>query len=487
MTKKRLLITISVIIVMMLSAFSLVACKKPTPDGEGDETPPVEETDGNKIPDPINTFDFELNEDGTGYIITGIGSKKDIKSASIPEVYGDKDDKKPVVEIADNAFVYAENVLTSIYVHGDNLKKIGNGAFSNSSGIKTMRLSNTLTSIGDYAFKNCSALIEADLPESVESIGNGAFLGCSKLAKVVIPSKITNIGEQTFMGCSALRNEFTNKEGAVEGLIVKSNKIVTIGNEAFRNCSKLADVSMFFTEQLTTIGAKAFMGCTDLVGKAQSEDSKVKELVIPKNIVKIQEETFRACTKLAKVVFNDELLEIGEKAFMECKSIKAVEFPNSLKIIGKHAFEETSSLENVILNDGLETIDDYAFAKSSGNGFDDEGNHIYTGLSEIVVPNSVKVIGKFAFTACYNLQKVTFGTGIEYIAEGAFRMSGKNGITFNFEGNSSEWQALVDGGKIEMNFAWGCDDILKINVACKDGVNVEMTFATKTPEQTEQG
>ena len=478
MTKKRLLITIAVIVVMMLSVFGLVACKEPTPEEENPQTPSIEETEtgDNEIPKEVTTFDFQLNEDGSAYIIAGIGSNKEIKSASIPATYNNL----PVVEIGDNAFVYDGNVLTSIYVHGDNLKKIGAGAFRNNSGIRTARLGNGLVSIGESAFRNCSALTEAILPESLESIGDRAFLDCSKLSKVVIPSKITKIGDQTFMGCNALRNEFTNKEGEIEGLIVKTNKIDTIGEDAFRNCAKLADISVLFTDNLNSIGARAFMGCTDLVGKAKADDSKVKEIILPKNITKIESETFRACTKLTNIVFNSELVEIGDNAFRECKAIKALDIPAKVKVIGKKAFQGTATLATVTLHEGLEKIDDYAFAKASGNAVDENDNPIYTGLKEIVIPNSVKIIGKFAFSDCSNLEKVTFGTGIEYIAEGAFRNSGANGITYTYEGTEADWKALMSQNSIETNYAWGCKGGV-VEIECSDG-KVEMTFATKEPE-----
>jgi hypothetical protein len=49
-----------------------------------------------------------------------------------------------------------------------------------------MTIGNGVTSIGDWAFYECSGLKSVTIPDSVTSIGEGAFAYCSGLTSVTI-------------------------------------------------------------------------------------------------------------------------------------------------------------------------------------------------------------------------------------------------------------------------------------------------------------
>jgi hypothetical protein len=66
----------------------------------------------------------------------------------------------------------------------ENVKIIGDNAFSGCIGLTGVVMHNNLTQIGQYAFFNCSSLTIVTIPESVESIGHFAFKDCSKLLNV---------------------------------------------------------------------------------------------------------------------------------------------------------------------------------------------------------------------------------------------------------------------------------------------------------------
>ena len=67
-----------------------------------------------------------------------------------------------------------------------------------------------------------------------------------------------------------------------------------------------------------------------------------------------------------KLVIPDGVERIGDRACESCKITELV-CPNSLKEIGKYAFAYTD-LRIVSLNDGLDAVDDYAFTNFSGEG-----------------------------------------------------------------------------------------------------------------------
>ena len=107
------------------------------------------------LPQPASVgLEYTLSDDGTYYIISGIGTCTD-SDIVIPSTYNDK----PVVSIGDVSFGFCFS-LTSVTIP------------------------NSVTSIGDYSFVGCTSLTSITLPESVTSIGNFAFQKCSGLRTI---------------------------------------------------------------------------------------------------------------------------------------------------------------------------------------------------------------------------------------------------------------------------------------------------------------
>ena len=117
---------------------------------------------GNLFQNYSEGLEYKLTEDGTGYIVVGIGdfSGKDL---IIPAEY----QGKPVLEIGNNAFANSE--------------------------IESVKLPKGLKVIGYYAFES-SNINEISIPNSVEIIRDYAFRGCLQLAEMTIGSGVTEIG-----------------------------------------------------------------------------------------------------------------------------------------------------------------------------------------------------------------------------------------------------------------------------------------------------
>ena len=144
---KKTLLTILTVVLLTCACLFFVGCNNTQKDGVGIESVRIDEkghlmikytnsqieVDLGKV---IETetyskgLEFELNEQETGYVLTGIGVCNDRK-VIIPSEYNGK----PVVAIGDSAFTY--------------------DAF-----IKVVEIPNSVTSIGAGAFCNCYRLTE---------------------------------------------------------------------------------------------------------------------------------------------------------------------------------------------------------------------------------------------------------------------------------------------------------------------------------------
>ena len=152
---------------------------------------------------------------------------------------------------------------------------IGDGAFSTSKNLKTVKLSSSVTSIEPYAFFDCSALTSVAIPEGVKTIGSMAFNGCDSLKTVTLPSTLTTYS-----------NAFV--ASGVENVIL-SDGIKEISSKAFANCKNLSGVSI--PDSVTTIALGAFDGCSSL-----------ETLVIPASVTTIGNGAFFNCPNLRLVV-----------------------------------------------------------------------------------------------------------------------------------------------------------------------------------------
>ena len=85
--------------------------------------------------------------------------------------------------------------------------------------------------------------------------------------------------------------------------------------------------------------------------------------------------------------------------------------PNSIKIIGHFAFASCGHLTNVIMSEGVISI--------GGSAFDG-----CTSVEYITIPNSVQFIGNKAFYCCSSLSRISLGNAITTIGDYAFGACG---------------------------------------------------------------
>ena len=263
--------------------------------------------------------------------------------------------------------------LTSVTISG-NVKKIGEYAFNNCTGLKKIKLPEGLISIEDNAFQGCTGLSSIDLPQSLVSIGYYAFSSCTSLTSIVIPDNVTTIAPEAFGSCTGLTSVTIGKS-------VTSIFTGDYAGSAFEKCSGIFSV---------TWNAR---NCQDFRSSNGSPFGKLS-------------------TGIVLFSFGDEVENIPDYLCYGMTNLLSVDLPASLKRIGKRAFQNCSGLEDIALPEGLQTIDEYAFYSCSA-------------LTSVTLPTSLRTVEQNAFRECSNLTVLDIKEGVEFIGDWAFAMNPK--------------------------------------------------------------
>jgi len=336
-----------------------------------------------------------------------------------------------VKTIGDRAFQKCHN-LTSVTLE-EGLLSIGESAFSYCTDLKTLILPDSITSIGTYAFENCRVLEKIDLPANLTKLGDGVFYG-TVIKSITVPGGIKNLGDGAFAGCSELETVIL-KEGVVSigvnafgqcgslSYVEIPTTVTEIGRSAFSYCSKLKRISI--PAGVTTIESYTFQGCglTDVcyggtVAQWQqlnigSQNGKLTNATIHYSealegndgICNNALTTFWYITPDDELVIygNGEVVTRGWSSYAD--QIKSITIMPGITSVSGGVFSTMKSLTTVRIPDSATAIDGFQFC---------------TALTSIVLPDSVKSLGDFAFMGCSSLTDVTLPSGLTALPAGTF-------------------------------------------------------------------
>ena len=371
-------------------------------------------------------------------------------------------------EIPFHAF-YRCIALSSVTLH-EGLEVIGSHAFGVCRSLSSISIPTTVTEIGSDAFAN-SGLTSAVIPGNVVTLGAGAFSYCENLTYVKIAPGLKYLGGGAFGGCKLLTemqqielpdgileiggnplNEtpvYTNAADraaknktlftfSVNGYLFKMTdryieedkrpeSVSIVGNVVAGGAVGLTSVqSVTVSDSVTYIGERAFRDCYSLVSIKLSE-----------NITEIHDETFYNCFNLRSISIPEKVERIGYNAFRFCSDLMTVDMPNHPVLIEQGAFANTGIYENEgVWVDGVLYVDGHLI---SGDQFRGEEYTVLPGtysiaqfaffaptsdvfpLNKLTIPDSVGIIGEYAFGGCYNLESITMSQNVTYIGGNAFR------------------------------------------------------------------
>ena len=311
-----------------------------------------------------------------------------------------------VMEIGSNCFDGCES-LKKIDIP-DGVKSIGNNAFAGCKSLEEITIPEGVTSIDFYAFLDCINLEKVKIPESIKEISYRAFYNCTNLKSINLPRGISDIGFEALDG-TALYNDKLNWENGV--LYVDSTLI---------SAEKSIDGAYEIKQGTTLVASAAFNECYGLTS-----------VTFPAGVTGLCEGAFLRCDGLSAVRLPDGLISIGDSAFSHCTGLMDVSIPDSVTYIGYGAFED-SGIYNAFNFDGNVFYIDNALIRASENLSGEyaikEGTTAIAEaafanareLTDVVVPNSIKVIARRTFDECVSLRKVVLSDGLKEIGDRAF-------------------------------------------------------------------
>ncbi len=182
-----------------------------------------------------------------------------------------------------------------------------------------------------------------------------------------------------------------------------------------KNVKEIGEWAMTNNQHITkiTVSEENEYFC-DIDGVLYSKDMKTVIYYPPsRNIVTTKDEDGNDVNRIAYVI-PDGVEEIRTKAFYKCYCLTDITIPESVKLIGEKSFFHCS-LQQLNLPEGTETIEKDAF------GFN-------YSLQELTIGPNIKEIGEYAFYNCTNLLKIEVQAKESEIALGKKWYPTNNGI-----------------------------------------------------------
>ena len=258
--------------------------------------------------------------------------------------------------------------------------------------ITEIKIDEGVTYLGNYAFSCLTNVVKVNIPASITSLGDSIFRGDTALTTVEWASdfkapKITDtdskdniyrgnyVPTSMFDGCTSL-----GKDKELSTWLPASFN--GVGCAAFRGTQFTVDFDNW--SNLNYIGAYGFAGMPNLDFFTLSNE-------ITLGLRGGASNAFNS-SGLRSLTVADGIAAIPSGLCNGCEQLSSVALADSVTTIAMNAFFNTKALEKIDLKN-IQTINSYAFWGS--------------GLTDLVLPKSVKKVESRAFEACTSLTKVT--------------------------------------------------------------------------------
>ena len=257
---------------------------------------------------------------------------------------------------------------------------------------------------GDEAVKrDAAAFVSGDVEENVEETGE-----TNELEEALSESAEMTEGDFSYVIVNNSYARITRYSGSATIVQVPSTiggyAVQVIGARAFQGNTVLESVEL--PDGLTTIYAYAFENCTSITS-----------IHLPDSITTLGYKVFGGCSNLVSANYpvnwvnspsgnGSNSYEYGN-VFSGCPKLTEMEIPEGVKVIAPHSFANLTTLTSVTLPSSLTEIGNHAFAGA-------------TGLTEVTIPENTQIIRNHAFADCTNLTQINLSEGLTTIYAYAF-------------------------------------------------------------------
>ena len=251
--------------------------------------------------------------------------------------------------------------------------------YINGNEAKDMIIPDGVTKINSYVFNGCN-MTSITIPNSVTIIGEKAFEGCDNLTSVTIPKSVTRIEENAFRGCNNLTSVYISDIAAWCKITTESE--LPQPYHLFMMGEEIKD--LIIPDGIKTINRSVFSGCKYLTS-----------VTIPKSVTRIEENAFRGCNNLTSVYISD------------IAAWCTIYFRSNPLYYARHLYVKDEEITELVIPDEVKSIGKYAFEH-------------FSELTSVKISNNVTSIGVNAFCGCPKLNNVTLGKSVKMIYTGAF-------------------------------------------------------------------
>ncbi len=292
--------------------------------------------------------------------------------------------------------------------------------FNGCTNLTSFEIPEGVTSMSE-TFKDCTNLVSIVLPSTLKRLENNVFENCTKLAAVTLPEGIEYLSSYVFSNCTSLTS-----------MTIPASLNDIYSNTAFDGCTAIKEyiVAADNTAYTAVDGVLYTKDMLVLFDYPKAKDGE--EYAIIDGVEEINNNVFKKCKNIKKVVIPDSVTSFGIDAFEECTALTAVTFGenSNFKYIGNSCFRNCTALQEFSIPKLVERIGPYAF----------DGCKV---LTSIVIPEKVTTIGFGTFMNCNALKKITLPSGLTSIGNLAFRDSKLTNVYFC--GTEEQWNAIEIG------------------------------------------